>query len=139
MVEFHKINVNPKNRITGDCVLRALTVAIHNPNCDIKEEYKNVLNELVQICLKTGYMINDKHTYEQFLTNHGFIKYKQPRKDDNTKYKIGEIHKVLDLRYNVIFSRCVISCAHHLTVFTNAINDTWDCRNKTINNYWVKL
>lgn len=139
MVEFVTRNINPKQRITTDCVVRALTVAIHNPIYDIKEEYKNVLNELVQICLKTGYMINDKHTYEQFLTNHGFIKYKQPRKADNTKYKIGEINKVLDTRYNEDISTCVISCAHHLTVYTNVIIDTWDCRRKTINNYWVRL
>ena len=141
LVDFVKSNVNPKNRKTCDCVIRALTVAIHDENRDIKKEYYEVLNELVNISIKTGYMINDKHVYETFLENHGFIKYRQPRKRDNTKYQIGEIKSVLNddvVNYDEDKSTCVISCANHLTVYTNVIVDTWDCRNKSIGNYWVK-
>lgn len=142
MVDYCKINVNPKNRKTGDCVIRALTVAIHDENGgDIKKEYKQVLTELYMIALKTGYMVNSKQAYEKFLENHGFIKYKQPRKADNTKYKVGEINKAIKFNCSPTYTEnsvCVISCANHLTVYTNVLIDIWDCRNKSIGNYWVK-
>lgn len=143
LVDFKNLNVNPYKRKTCDCVVRALTVAI-NVDCEysMNEAYKKVLMELVNISLKTGYMINDKHTFDIFLTNHGFIKYKQPRKPDNKKYLVGEIdtvlRNVLYKEYDIYKSVCVISCANHLTVYTNIIMDTWDCRRKTIGNIWVR-
>ena len=76
--------------------------------------------------------MNDKKNYEKYLEQLGWVKMKQPRKSDNTKYLVGEIDEV------TTHSSVIISCAHHLTCRINdEIVDIWDCRGKTIGNYWI--
>ena len=128
MIDFVKHNENPKGKKTGDCVIRALTTATGKP-------YLEVYRELFEISVKTGYILNDKRNYEKFLAKHGFEKMKQPRKRDNTKYKVGEIDKLEDIYGETI----VISMANHLTcVDLGVLYDLWDCRRKTISNYYIK-
>ena len=120
-------NINHKNRKTSDCVVRAIAKASG-------KDYLVVLKDLYDLSVKTGYMFNDKHCYEKLLENYGFYKCKQPKKSDNTKYLVGEIDRLVRLGESV-----VISCAHHLTCYVNdELVDIWDCRRKTIGNYWVK-
>lgn len=126
MIAYKNENVNLKNKKTSDCVVRALSKASG-------KDYKQVAQELFDLYMKYGYMINDKHTYERWLEMNGFIKYKQPRKRDNTKYLVGEIDRLIRLGENA-----VISCANHLTcVAGDSLCDLWDCRKKTIGNYYV--
>lgn len=126
MVKFENYNANPKDRKTSDCVIRALTLAT-------QKTYNQVLDELVEICKKTGYFINDKKCYEKYLENNNFIKMRQPRKSNNTKYMIGEIDMIIG------DDVAVVSCAHHLTIISNKmLFDLWDCRKKSIGNYWVR-
>lgn len=120
-------NVNPKNRKTSDCVIRAIAKASG-------KDYLVVLKDLYDLSVKTGYMLNDKHCYEKLLEKYGFYKYKQPKKSDNSKYLVGEIDRLVRLEESA-----VISCAHHLTCYVDGdLIDIWDCRYKTIGNYWVK-
>ena len=126
MIKYITENVNPKNKITTDCVVRALTKATGRP-------YKDVFMELVALSLKTGYFINEKRLEDKFLEANGFVKMKQPRKSDNTKYEIGEIDKLIKR------GMVIVRCAHHLTcVKDNVLYDTWDCRHKCISNYYIK-
>ena len=126
MIGFEKKNVNPKNRKTGDCVIRALTVATGKP-------YADVYKELFDISLATGYILNEKRVEDKLLEKYGFIKHKQPRKNDNTKYLIGELDALTSPR-GVVVARC----AHHLTVVVDGVLvDTWDCRYKCISNYYT--
>lgn len=127
MIAFKNINNNFKNKKTSDCVIRALSGASG-------KDYKQVAQELFDIYMKTGYMMNDKHCYEKWLESNGFVKMKQPRKYDNSKYLVGEIDRLIRLNENA-----VISCANHLTcVYNDELVDIWDCRKKTIGNYYVK-
>ena len=127
MIKYEIRNVNPKNRKTGDCVVRALTVASGRP-------YIEVYKDLFELSLKTGYSIGEKRTYEKLLTLYGFTKFMQPKKPDNTKYTIGEIDKLLD--NNAV---AVVSCANHLTaVVSGSVVDIWDCRDKSIGNFYLK-
>lgn len=127
MVKFEKMNINFKNKKTGDCVVRALAGASGKP-------YKQVAQELFDMWMKTGYVYNDKHTYEKWLEQNGFVKMKQPRKWDNTKYLVGEVDQLINVQDVV-----VISVANHLTyVEYSTVYDLWDCRNKTIGNYYIK-
>lgn len=132
MIGFEKRNVNPKNRKTGDCVIRALTVATGKP-------YEEVYKELFDISLKTGYILNEKRVEDKLLEKYGFVKHKQPRKSDGRKFTIGEIDGLVSGLY---FSNpapvVVIRCAHHLTVVVgDRLVDTWDCRGKCISNYYT--
>lgn len=127
MVTFTNYNANLKNKKTTDCVVRALSKASY-------KDYKDVAKDLFNIWMKTGYMPNDKKCYEKWLKANGFIKYKQPRREDNTKYLVGEIDELVSYG-----DRVIISCAGHLTFYEdNKIWDIWDCRKKSIGNYWIK-
>lgn len=127
MIEFYKANNNIKNKKTTDCVVRALAGASG-------KDYKVVAQELFDIYIKTGYHICDKHCYEKWLEQNGFVKMKQPRKLNNTKYLVGEIDELISSE-----EVAVISLAGHLTyVEDDTIFDLWDCRRKTISNYYLK-
>ena len=127
MIDFEKVNINHKNKKTCDCVVRALAGASGKP-------YNQIAQELFDIWMKTGYHISDKHCYEKWLEQNGFVKMKQPRKWDNTKYLVSEIDELISSEDVV-----VISVANHLTyVEEDTVFDLWDCRRKTIGNYYIK-
>lgn len=127
MIKFELKNVNPKNKKTTDCVIRALTTATG-------KTYYQIFEELYQLSVKTGYFMNEKRLEDKFLEQNGFIKMKQPKKADGTKYTIGEIDKLISSAEIV-----VVRCAKHLTAVKNhTLIDIWDCRRKTINNYYIK-
>lgn len=126
MIKLEINNANPKNKKTSDCVIRAITLATG-------KDYYEVLDEIILVSKKSGFMITDKKCIEKYLEQLGYTKYKQPRKLNNTKYLVGEIMEVTNSK-NVI-----VSCAGHLTVVVNGVlNDIWDCRYKCISNYYVK-
>jgi len=128
MISFKNFNVNPKNRKTTDCVIRAIATAT-------RQEYDKVVLDLAQMQIKTGYDMSDKKCYEKYLISLGWVKHKQPRKIDGSKYLVGEID---DLVYP--HQTAIISLAHHLTVkdFYDIV-DIWDCRHKTIGNYYTLI
>lgn len=126
MIEYEFKNVNPKNRKTCDCVIRAITVVSGKP-------YETVYRDLFEVSLKTGYALDEKRVYEKVLEKYGFCKYSQPKRSDNTKYTIGEFDSVCKSKI------AVISCANHLTaVVDGKLVDIWDCRGKCISNYFTK-
>ncbi len=125
MIGYENRNVNPKGKKTGDCVVRALSVAL-------KRDYLDVYAELFDISVNTGYIVNDKRVEEKFLARHGFVKHKQPKKPSGKKYTIAELDKLC--KNDVI----VVSCARHLTVVIDGVLiDNWDCRGKCISNYYT--
>lgn len=127
MVKFDKVNNNPRGRKTGDCVIRATASATG-------QTWVEALREQTEIAVKTGYMVGCKENFDKYLSAHGFVKMKQPRKEDGTKYEVGEIDKVCTA------DTIVVSMTSHLTVIKgNAVEDLWDCRYKKVGNFWVKV
>ena len=127
MIQLEFRNVNPKNKKTSDCVIRALSVASG-------KDYYEVMDELYELSKKTGHMFNTKQTYEKWLEMNDFDKYKQPKKECGSKWMVGDINKLTFEDKSI-----VISMANHLSaVVDNKLVDTWDCRRKYIGNYWVK-
>ena len=141
---FMYYNANPKNRITGDCWLRAICSGL-------EEDYNEVLKEMVQVQIETGYELSCDKAVDKYLASKGWIKHKQPRKDDNTKYTGSEWCEHLSINDkkgkigNII---CNIG-GHHMAVIkpTNhgdGINcrykvlDIWNSSYKCIGNYWTK-
>ena len=129
MINYEYYNANPKNKKTTDCVVRALVVATG-------KSYETVLRELVELSLQTGWFIAEKRLEDRFLELNGFIKHKQPRKwYDGSKYDIGEIDELEDCLDKIV----IIRCTHHLTVVKDfTLYDIWDCRGRTILNYYTK-
>lgn len=127
MVDFKKENINPRNRKTADCVIRAIAMATGDP-------YELVRDELFEIMKKTGYMMNTKQVYEKYLDAKGWEKQKQPRREDGTKYRVGEIDELIGK-----YDTAVIGMPGHLSVVKNGtLIDNWDSRRKIIGNYYIR-
>ncbi|MDE6142236.1 MAG: hypothetical protein K2G03_06495 [Bacilli bacterium] len=126
MSKFIYENVNPKNRKTDDCVVRAITKATGL-------SYQEIYAGLCSIGQKNCRMPNSKQTYEKLLEQLGYIKYPMPRHADNTRFKVYEL---VDQESD---KTIIISMANHLTCAINgSIFDLWDCRAKSVGNYWIK-
>lgn len=126
---FHYYNANPKNRITGDCWLRAVCTGLNEP-------YNEVLMEMVRVHLETGYEMSCDKAVEKYLTSKGWVKHKQPRKADNTKYTGKEFCRLLaDKSKRYI---CNIGGHHMVAIVDGKVNDIWDSTYKCIGNYWTK-
>lgn len=130
MLKYVEKNVNPKNRKTGDCAVRAIvgTVSI---------SYEQALKECYEVALKTCYGITDKQVVEGVLKKHGYIKMKQPRRSDNTKYTVRDMDKILtkqQMKEGVL----ITVAGHHTCIVNGAVQDIWDCRDKSVGNYYIK-
>jgi hypothetical protein len=125
---FHYHNANPKNRITTDCVIRAISTATKIP-------YTQVVMEMAEMQCKTGYDDGDAKLYDKYLQSKGWVKHKQPRKLDNTKYTGEEFCKKARRYENYIAN----IGGHHVVAIVNAkVWDIWDSTDGCIGNYWTK-
>jgi len=135
---FHYYNANPKNKITTDCVIRAIATAL-------KQDYNKTVMELAQMQCDTGYDDGDKKLYDKYLQSKGWIKCKQPRKADNTKYTGKEWCRRLkeDITWatngeNLKRVVANIGGNHVVAIIDGKVNDIWDSTDGCIGNYWIK-
>ena len=137
---FHWHNENPKNKITGDCVLRAIATATGL-------SWDEVLDGLCEVAKKYKYSIGDDKCYGRFLKELGWSKQKQPRKDDNTKYtgeefcyQLQEDPWIFTGKESVGHTPIVahIGGNHVVCIKDRRVWDIWDSTDGCIGNYWVK-
>jgi hypothetical protein len=133
---FHEMNVNPKNKKTSDCVVRALYIVT-------EDSIENIIRSLTLIYFKTGYFINDKKCYDRYLKDNGYVKHSQAKKANNTKYTGKEFCEYLNSIMKNKTSVFANIGGHHVTTFKNFGNgyvvvDTWDCTDKCVGNWWSK-
>ncbi len=126
-------NVNPKNKINGDCVIRAIANAMNKTWDEVNED-------LFKYSVKYKTVLNDKHTYEKYLKDNNWIKCKQPRKDNNKRYTGREFVDYL-IRVNDTSNKIMLIGCHHMSsiVYKNKqlkIEDIWDCSDGCVGNYW---
>lgn len=135
---FTYYNANPKNRITGDCIYRALCAAMEIP-------YNQVVMDLAELQCKTGYA--DDKLYSKYLELNGWIKHKQPRKEDNTKYTGKEFCRLLNGDIKALGKSLICHIGgHHIVCIKETegvhgafkVHDIWDSTNGCIGNYWTK-
>lgn len=126
---FHYYNANPKNRITGDCVFRAFTLAMN-------QDYNTTVMEMAELMCKTGYAMNDSKGESKYLEMKGWTKHKQPRKPDGTKYTGEEFCKMLAKKNQKYIAHIG---GHHVVAIVNCkVWDIWDSTDGCIGNYWTK-
>lgn len=123
---FTYYNANPKNRHTTDCVIRAICTVLG-------QSYETTLQGLVKMQLESGYDLSDVKCFGKYLESKGFIKNKQPRKPDNTKYTGKEFVKMFD-------SVCVANIGgnHTVCIKDGKVMDIWDSTEGCIGNYWTR-
>ena len=130
MLSYNNFNVNPKGRKTGDCCVRAIVGTL-------KITYDEAIDRCAYWAKKKCYGITDKQIVELVLKEYGYVKMKQPRKADGTKYTVGEMDKVLTKKE--LNEGVLVTVANHHTCITNGfVQDIWDCRSKSVGNYYVK-
>lgn len=130
MLAYLERNVNPKNRKTGDCSTRALVSVLGIT-------YDECLKLQMEESLKTYYDPTSKQVMERVLAKFGYVKMKQPRKDDGSKYRVKELDQIIYpeiLSYGVL----VTVANHHTAVVGDSIIDIWNCGNKSVGNYYIK-
>lgn len=124
---FHYYNANPKNRITGDCWCRAICTATGIP-------YNTVVMEMAELHCKTGYDADDN--ISRYLESKGWIKCKQPRKKDNTKYTGDEFCRKLAMKDKKYIANIG---GHHIVAIVDCkVYDIWNSTAGCIGNYWIK-
>lgn len=143
---FHFYNANPKNRITGDCRIRAISTACEVP-------YNQVVMDLAQIQCETGYDQTANQGISILMKCYGWKKCKQPRKPNGTKYTgkefCGVLQQWLDdkklhgIEYKdgiIIAPRifCNIGGHHEVAIIDGKVWDHWNSTGGCIGNYWIK-
>ena len=134
---FHFYNANPKNRITGDCVTRALCTALDIP-------YNQCVMEQAEIQCRTGYDNATAQGINYYLKDKGWAKNAQPRKDDGTKYTGKEWCEKISKDKRFKGKSIVANIGGHHTVCIKEIDgrfkvfDHWNSTDGCIGNYWVK-
>lgn len=126
---FHFHNANPKNRITTDCVIRAICTAL-------EQDYNVTVMELAALQCETGYDDGDKKLYDTYLQGKGFIKKSQPRKRDNTKYTGKDFCKKLADPLKRYVAN--LGGGHVVAIVNCRVWDTWDSTDGCIGNYWER-
>ena len=131
---FHWHNTNPKGRLTTDCVIRAISEATGI-------DYNIIVMRQADYLCRTGIDPRDGGKgMDGFLNELGYVKYKQPRKDDNTKYTGSEFCKKFKNHYDNIIANIggnhTVCIKKHNSVLK--IWDTWNCTHKCIGNFWIK-
>lgn len=138
---FHYYNANPKNKITTDCVVRAVCTALGKP-------YNDVVMEMAELQCKTGYDAGENTLIDKYMQQNGWIRVKQPRKDDNTKYTGEEFCRTLmhpiyceelnlpDCEINRVLAH--IGGHHVVAIMSGQVWDIWNSTQGTIGQVWVK-
>lgn len=124
---FTYYNANPKNRITCDCMFRAISAAtgLAWEEC-VKLYYSTVIESYYA----------DEKALDKLLQKLGWEKHKQPRKPDNTKYTGTEFcRQIAETDVNYIAN---IGSNHTVAIIDGKVHDIWDSTDGCIGNYWTK-
>ena len=133
---FHWHNANPHGVITGDCVTRAISVAL-----DIDYNIAVMMGAIAQI--KTGYDNATAQGIDYIVGECGWVKMKQPRKSNNRKYTGKEFCRAIkkgvfpELQGKRIIAN--IGGHHTVAIVDGKVWDTWDSTDGCIGNYWIEF
>lgn len=130
---YYEININPKNKKSTDCVIRALTMATSTT-------IESVIEELTKIYIAKGWFITDIKCVDRFLNNNGFVKQKMIT-NNNKKLTAIEFCDYLD---TLKINKPVVAKvgAGHVAVFIKypegyCLVDNHNCTKKCVGNWWV--
>lgn len=124
-IVFVKENVNPKNRVVSDCVVRAIVKYLEQP-------WESVYKELCAIGLEKHAMPNEKTVYEEYFKRQGLSYVSCSKiKKGSKRPRVTELAKK---------EHGIFIVANHLTVSNGtSFFDTWDCGDHCVYGYWQKV
>ena len=129
---FHFNNPNPKGKLTGDCAIRALSLALN-------QTWEQTARELAEMGVKYGYAQTETKLIDKYLKAKGMFKHKQPKYDNGSKYTGKAFCECLQYFEKAPFVNVIAKIgAHHIVAIINGrINDTWDSTSNCIGQYWT--
>ena len=116
----------PSRKKRGDCVVRAITIALANPTY----RYEEVFNSLCDLAKETGFFPTHEETWGLYLKNNGWIKNKPQRVN-------GHLKRLEEFNSRGI-TAIVKTRLHLVCVSEGKIFDTYDCKFSCANSYWTK-
>lgn len=140
---FHYYNANPRNRMTGDCAIRAISVATGI-------SYNDTVMGLAKVHCDTGYEPTMGKGLDIYMESIGWVKHNQPRRYDNTKFTGKDFCNWLSVSYDRFYGNVLANIGgHHMVAIVpyckgDGINDRfkifdiWDSSDYCIGNYWTK-
>ena len=110
---FHYNNVNPKGKVTTDCVYRAISNAMQIP-------YAQVAREMTEMQIETGWDTGESRLINKYITSKGWL-------GSMTKFKNGGV-----------FNRVIMNIgSEHLSCVINGkVEDIWNCSNNCVGVWW---
>lgn len=125
---YDYLNVNPKGRISGDCVVRAIAAVVGKP-------WETVVREMTELGIKKALVLNDPSLFPLYLESQGFRLRKEPTNPDGTKMSIK---RFLELNPSVT-TFVAKAGTHHVTcVIDRKVRDIWDCSDETMHRWWSR-
>ena len=131
MLTFKKLNVNPKNRKTGDCSIRAVAYLLGIT-------WEEALTLLYKEALETKYDTADRKNVESVISKFGYVKMKQPRMIDNLKYPLYKMDEVVSAAERHDKVLCNVA-NHYVVIEDDYVVDSWNSSCKCCGNYYVKV
>ena len=130
---FKFYNANEKNKIGGDCVIRAVALAC-------SQTWEQTVRELTEMGIKKGLVLNDKNLYPKYLESKGFTQMSEPRDIyDNTKLSVVRfIKSKLNTRTDKVIVVANVGSHHVVCIKDNKVHDIWNSSLQTMHKYWIK-
>lgn len=140
---FHYHNVNPKGKITTDCVYRAISNAMQIP-------YAQVAREMTEMQIETGWDTGESRLIDKYITSKGWQKHNQlysyDEYDKKKKYTGKEfVDRIQQMRDSDLFKPCRsmfdrvimnIGSEHLSCIVNGKIEDIWNCSNNCVGVWW---
>ena len=124
MAGYEKFNNNPKNKITADCVIRAISKGLN-------KRWEDVFEDLVVIARKLKSVPTATEVYTEYLKDYETIPVMYDSPIGRKRYTIGQITL---LKWEGVY---IIKIAKHLTtIYEGTIYDIWDCGGKCAYKIW---
>lgn len=122
---FKKYNPNPYHQRTGDCVVRALSKALH-------QSWDKTYVELAIEGYLMGAMPSESEVWGAYLRNKGYDRYIISNSCPNC-------YSVIDFCYDHPYGTYVVgSESHAITIIDGNYYDSWDSGDEPVIFYWRK-
>lgn len=138
---FRYNNVNPKGKVTTDCVYRAISNAMQIP-------YSQVALEMTELQIETGYDTGESRLIDKYITSKGWKKHSQPKQYDCDSDSMKKFTGKQFVDYLTSFNTSVsvkefdrvimnIGSEHLSCVINGKIEDIWNCSNNCVGVWWT--
>ena len=126
---YEYTNVNPKNKLCEDCVIRAIALGTG-------KSWEQTIRALTELGIPKGYVCNDSRLMSIYLEKNGFRSMNEPRDVCNRKMTIKEF-----LIENPEYENFIcVAGSHHVTcVKDGKVRDVWNSSNQTMHRWWIKI